>query len=97
MSKLPKHIEDRFDEEFKYFSGHEMLQTHQGHEIIKSFIASILEEERERVAKMVRDEVNKYVQEAVKNPKSSNYIYAENIPLSRLDKIINLIKKDVGK
>lgn len=44
MPKLPKEIEDRFDEEFKYFSGHEMLQTHQGHEIIKSFIATILDD-----------------------------------------------------
>lgn len=29
--------EERFDEKFKYFSGHEMLQTHQGHDIVKSF------------------------------------------------------------
>lgn len=94
MSKLPQKIEEKFDREFKYFSGHEMLQTHQGHDIVKSFIATILDEERERITKMIRDEVIKYVQEAIKNPKGDNYIYAENIPLSRLDKIINIIKED---
>jgi hypothetical protein len=61
---------------------------------LSELIATILEEEREMVAKMIRDEVIKYVQEAVKNPKSDNYIYAENIPLNRLDDIINLIKED---
>ena len=95
MPKLPQHIEERFDKEFlskEYDISDCSYEMHCKQ--IKSFIATILNEERERIAKTIRDEVTKYVQEAVKNPKSDNYIYAENIPLNRLDRIINLIKED---
>ena len=94
MPKLPQHIEKRFDEEFDHIVPKILMEGKKALKEIKSFIATILNEEREKIAKMVRDEVIKYVQEAVKNPESDNYIYAENIPLSRLDDIINLIKED---
>lgn len=103
MSKLPQHIEESFDTLFNSL-GYDHVDTCtcgfmeeckciSGRDKLKSFIATILNEERKSIAKIVRDEVIKYVQEAVKNPKSDNYIYAENIPLNRLDDIINLIKK----
>ena len=91
MPKLPKHIENLFDNEF---GTRPNTMDGWGADDVKSFIATILEEERESIVKTIEDEVTKYVQEAVKNPNSSNYIYAENIPLSRLDKIINLIKEN---
>ncbi|MGV8131109.1 MAG: hypothetical protein ACP5N7_03340 [Candidatus Pacearchaeota archaeon] len=94
MSKLPQHIEKRFDKEF-YDSNLNCVTLHDTDpNDIKSFIATILEEEREKISKTIRDEVIKYVQEAVKDPESDNYTYAESIPLNRLDKIINLIKED---
>ena len=100
MPKLPQHIEEKFDKEFPLIreTGIEEAEgvffNKDDSDRVKSFIATILDEERKLIAKIVRDEVTKYVQEAVKNPKSDNYIYAENIPLSRLDDIINLIKED---
>jgi len=98
--KLPQNIEKLFDKEFPLIreTGIEEAEgvffNKDDSDRVKSFIATILDEERKLIAKIVRDEVTKYVQEAVKNPKSDNYIYAENIPLSRLDDIINIIKED---
>lgn len=94
MSKLPQHIDELFDKEF-WDSNLNRVSVHDTDpDDIKSFIATILEEERLRIVEIVRDEVIKYVQEVVENSESFNYIYAETIPLSRLNKIINLIKKD---
>lgn len=98
--KLPKEIEERFDKEFPLIreTGIEEAEgvffSKDDSDRVKSFIATILEEEREKISKTIRDEVIKYVQEAVKDPESDNYTYAESIPLNRLDKIINLIKED---
>ena len=36
----------------------------------------------------VNKKVTEYVQEAIKDPKSDNYIYAEMVPLNVLDRIL---------
>lgn len=46
---LPKHIEERFDEEFKDYGGEYSNTTDAPTKIVKSFIAQILEEEKERL------------------------------------------------
>ena len=59
------------------------------HEGVKSSNASLIER--------IRNGVTKYVKEATKNPKSDNFIYAENIPLPRLDEILRSLLKDNEK
>lgn len=55
--ELKEQAHNEFDEQFKYFSAHEMLQTNQGHDIIKSFIDSLIDRTvqmtEERIAKEI--------------------------------------------
>lgn len=66
MSKLPKHIEERFDKEFPLIkeTGIEEAEgvflTETDSEKVKSFIATILEEERGRVVKKIEKMMNEY-------------------------------------
>jgi len=55
----------------------------------ESFLLESIDTAVEVRNKEIRDEVTKYVQEAIKDPKSGNYIYADMIPLTRLDGILN--------
>ena len=46
---LPKHIEERFDEEFRDCGGEYSNTTDAPTKMLKSFIAQMLEEEKERL------------------------------------------------
>ena len=61
---------------------------------VESFLSSAIDEVLRVVAQGIRDKVIEYVQEAIKNPKSDNYIYAENIPLGRLDEILDQVLQE---
>lgn len=56
--ELKQQAHKEFDEQFKYFSGHEMLQTNQGHNIIKSFIDSLIDKtvqhEQDRIVGIIK-------------------------------------------
>ena len=54
-------------------------------ELLVDFVRRVESHTIERI----RKEIEKYVQESIKDPKSSNYIYAEIVPLNILDKILN--------
>ena len=49
-------------------------------------------DERSQLLQEIEERVRENVQEAIKDPQSDNYIYAEYIPLSRLSKIFNNLK-----
>lgn len=81
MPKLPQHIEERFDKTFVENGG--VLPRHKdfGQTLardLKSFIATIVEEERERIIKKI--------------VKYKDYRLNEDV-LEAVDDIINLIKK----
>jgi len=93
--KLPKHIEDRFDEKFKIFeqvSGDEADGTfaiEKDRKMVKDFIAQILEEEKKRLVGEI--------EEMKRNPdprgQDNWWLAYDDGANQMISEIINLIKK----
>lgn len=68
--ELKQQAHKEFDEQFKYFSGHEMLQTNQGHNIIKSFIDSLID----KAVQMTEGRIKESVLMNMTSNKNGEYI-----------------------
>jgi acyl carrier protein len=67
-----------------------MLQTHQGHDIVKSFIATILDEESMKFVQEVEDVRSQYEHEV----HGLDSVDSFNVALDHVIQAINIIKKD---
>jgi len=94
MPKLPKKIEERFDETFspEWWKGFGTTDdiNKRGVEGIKSFIATILEEESMKFVQEVEDVRCQYEHEAY----GLNSVDSFNNALDHVIQAINLIKED---
>lgn len=87
MSKLPQHIEERFDDYFPKLVNQDRLGIVIGNQI-KSFIATMLEEERSKMIKEVEDVRNQYEHEV----HGLNSVDSFNHALDHVVQSINLIE-----
>lgn len=100
MSKLPQHIEERFDTLFNSL-GYDHVDTCtcgfmeackcvSGRDKIKSFIATVLEEEKNKVIKEVEDVRSQYEHEV----HGLNPVDSFNNALNHVIQALNLIQED---
>ena len=90
MSKLPKKIEKRFDEYFPKLVNQDRLGKIIGSQI-KSFIATILDEEKKKISKNIKKMYLPEIKETGGQPENDEIAQSINDILSS---IINLIKED---